>query len=154
VLIVTGFGVALVPPAMDDADAQTATKRRVTVTVSCKLTRGEPISNCRGTWEITRGIKDSGKVVAAESNDRDGRGAALRATLRGRKGDISLRDDAIKLSHRRRGCDFVTAYSLRGETGSYVGYRGDTPRAVCVKLRFAGRSITRTSKMTLTLEKR
>ena len=130
------------------------TVKRAKLKIDCKVTRGASASPCRGTFRITGGFSDSGRLSGSISDDRSRNGASLRATLIGRRGRVEIADDGIRLSHKQRNCLYVSGISFRNGTRIYEGYRGGTVRAGCLSLRVTGRSVRRIQTATIRVEKR
>lgn len=153
-VMVLALLAAALPRLSGTASAATTVVRDVKITIRCSLTRGEPVSRCRGTWRMTGQMRDSGRLFSSQSDDRGGTGAVLKTVLKGRNGEITASDSGLRVAHRRRDCLYVTSFSLRGDKGRYEGFRGDTVRPVCTQLKISSGRIARSSEFTVQLTKR
>ena len=139
-VVLSSLTVALVAAFSFTAVAQApVTVKRFKLKIDCKVTRGASASPCRGTFRISGGFSDSGRLSASISDDRSRNGAGLKATLIGRRGRVDIADDGIRLSHKQRNCLYVSGISFRNGTRIYEGYRGGTVRPGCLSLRITRR---------------
>lgn len=138
------------------ADAQlTPEIKRARLTIDCTVTRGASQSPCRGggRWRLTGGLSDSGRMLNSQSDDTRGGGAKLTATLLGKKGRWDFSDGAILLSHKRRGCLYVSTFRLDGTSGENRGFSGGSIRPGCMTLRIGRRTIKRRQTLTVRVRK-
>lgn len=141
-----------------DAGAQTAQSaavKRVKITMTCSLTRGSANSPCRGSWKMSGGFKDSGKV--RESSARDsGRGMeGIRGKLVGKAGSMFISTSPVSVSTLLRNCKFVSTMDVRNSgTKRYAGWRGSSVKGGCTKVSSSSRTTKITMVQSVRLEKR
>ena len=141
-----------------DAGAQTAQSaavKRVKITITCSLTRGSANSPCRGSWKMSGGFKDSGKVRESSSRD-SGRGVdGIRAKLVGKAGSMLVSTSPVYVSILLRNCAFVSTMDVKtGGTKRYAGWKGTSVKGGCTKISSGSRSTKITMVQSVRLEKK
>jgi hypothetical protein len=129
--------------AGDDAEAQSI--RNVRVVIKCTTAVPSSSATCRGTFTMTGGFRDRGRVSIESVSRTEGAFFASGSYLRGRRSRLYLSSGNLGVSHRRRGCPASTTFYLgnSSNTGGYRGWSGSSEGS-CSKASFRRGRMSRT----------
>ena len=160
-IVLATLGAALVMLVLmlalrNSDEASAVVRKHVKITIKCKVSVPSSEAPCRGTWSISGGIRDRGRVHLDSLSRGEGAYYAYYGGnyLAGHHGRLALYSDALGVSHRKRGCPASTNFFFHnvGSTRGYRGYRG-TSDGSCSKVSFRRGTMYRTDVIRVVLSK-